>query len=179
MQTCGAPIASQTTSMPGAAHVSKKELRFQRAASGASQSKFPRGWDEARVRGLLAHYESQTDEEAVGEDEAAVEGGTDTVMTVPKPLVPAVRELIAKAPTRRRRKSAVAAFDIRHAASLRSNPNVIAVHSPHCAPRNEGRPRHSRLRPFVAEGSLLRDFDEVTALNPRTPAWLAVASLES
>ena len=68
----------------------------QKKASPMTQSKFLPGWDEARVRSLLAHYESQTDEEAVAEDEAAVEGGTDTVMTVPKPLVPAVRELIAK-----------------------------------------------------------------------------------
>ena len=29
------------------------------------QSKFPAGWDEQRVRRVLAHYESQTDEEAV------------------------------------------------------------------------------------------------------------------
>ena len=61
-----------------------------------TQNKFPPGWDEARVRNVLAHYESQTEEEAVAEDEAAVEGAADTVMTVPKPLVPAVRELIAK-----------------------------------------------------------------------------------
>jgi hypothetical protein len=58
--------------------------------------KFPVGWDEARVRGVLAHYESQSEEEAVAEDEAATESRADTVMTVPKPLVPAVRELIAK-----------------------------------------------------------------------------------
>jgi archaeosine-15-forming tRNA-guanine transglycosylase len=61
-----------------------------------TQKSFPPGWDEARVRDVLAHYESQSDEEAVAEDEALVESTADTVMTVPKPLVPAVRELIAK-----------------------------------------------------------------------------------
>ena len=61
-----------------------------------TQSKFPPGWDEARVRSVLAHYEGQTEDEAVAEDEAATESTADTVMTVPKPLVPAVRELIAK-----------------------------------------------------------------------------------
>jgi len=61
-----------------------------------TQNKFPPGWDEARVRNVLAHYESQTEDEAVAEDEAAVEGAADTVMTMPKPLVQAVRELIAK-----------------------------------------------------------------------------------
>jgi hypothetical protein len=58
------------------------------------QSKFPPGWDEQRVRRVLEHYESQSDEEAVAEDEAGV--STSTVMNVPEELVPAVRELIAK-----------------------------------------------------------------------------------
>ena len=34
--------------------------------------------------------------QTVTENEAATESTADTVMTVPKPLVPAVRELIAK-----------------------------------------------------------------------------------
>ena len=57
---------------------------------------FPPGWDEARVRKVLAHYEEQTEEEAVAEDEAAFEEATQTVMEVPHALVPAIRELIAK-----------------------------------------------------------------------------------
>ena len=57
---------------------------------------FPPGWDEARVEKVLAHYEEQSEEEAVAEDEAAIENSADTLMAVPKPLVPAVRELIAK-----------------------------------------------------------------------------------
>lgn len=60
------------------------------------QNKFPPGWDEARVRRVLEHYESQTDEEAVAEDEASFEATTQTAMEVPVDLVPAVRELIAK-----------------------------------------------------------------------------------
>jgi len=60
------------------------------------QNKFPPGWDEARVRRVLEHYESQTDEEAVAEDEASFEATTHTAMEVPVALVPAVRELIAK-----------------------------------------------------------------------------------
>ena len=35
------------------------------------QSEFPLGWDEKRVKETLTHYESQTEEEAVAEDEAA------------------------------------------------------------------------------------------------------------
>lgn len=59
-------------------------------------TKYPAGWDEARVRRVLDHYEQQTDEEAVAEDEAAYESTTHTVMEVPVELVPAVRELLAK-----------------------------------------------------------------------------------
>lgn len=60
-----------------------------------SQNKFPTGWDEAKVRRVLAHYEEQTEEEALIEDEAGIES-SETVMNVPHDLVPKVRELIAK-----------------------------------------------------------------------------------
>jgi hypothetical protein len=60
------------------------------------QPKFPPGWDAERVRQVLIHYEEQTEDEAVAEDEAAFEDSTQTVMEVPNELVPAVRELIAK-----------------------------------------------------------------------------------
>jgi hypothetical protein len=42
------------------------------------------------------HYEEQTEDEAVAEDEAAFEDSTQTVMEVPNELVPAIRELIAR-----------------------------------------------------------------------------------
>ena len=60
------------------------------------QSKFPPGWDEERVKKVLAHYESQTEEEAVAEDEAAFTEVDQTVMEIPTELVPKVRELLAK-----------------------------------------------------------------------------------
>jgi hypothetical protein len=60
------------------------------------QSTFPPGWDEQRVRRVLAHYKKQTEEEAVAEDEAAAEDANQTVMEIPRELVPAVRELIVK-----------------------------------------------------------------------------------
>lgn len=37
------------------------------------QGNYPPGWDEARVSRVLAHYEEQTEAEAVAEDEAAFE----------------------------------------------------------------------------------------------------------
>ena len=57
---------------------------------------FPQGWDEERVRRVLAHCEHQSDEEAVAEDEAACESTTHPVMEIPVDLVPEVRELLAK-----------------------------------------------------------------------------------
>jgi len=59
-------------------------------------SKFPPGWDEERVRRLLAYYEQQTEEEAVAEDEAAFEQEGQTFIAVPNELLPKVRELIAR-----------------------------------------------------------------------------------
>lgn len=58
------------------------------------QSCFPEGWDEARVRRVLEHYERQSDDAAVAEDEASPEATTDTLMVVPVELVPTVRRLI-------------------------------------------------------------------------------------
>ncbi len=60
------------------------------------KSNFPPGWDEERVQRVLASYESQSEEEAVAEDEAAFESPTETLMEIPIDLVPAVRELIAR-----------------------------------------------------------------------------------
>jgi hypothetical protein len=60
-----------------------------------SQNKFPAGWDEDKVRRVLAYYEEQSEEDALIEDEAGVEP-SDTVMKVPHDLVAKVRELIAK-----------------------------------------------------------------------------------
>lgn len=68
------------------------------------ENRFPPGWDENRVRRLLDHYESQTQDEAVAEDEAAFEDRTQSVIEVPIDLVPAVRDLIAE--HEKRRKSA-------------------------------------------------------------------------
>lgn len=69
----------------------RKWLHFE-----MKQNKFPPGWDEERVKRVLVHYESQTEEEAVAEDEAAFEAADQTIMEVPTELVPQVRELIAK-----------------------------------------------------------------------------------
>ena len=60
-----------------------------------SKTKFAADWDEQKVRRVLAHYEAQTGEDALVEDESGVQP-SDTVMNIPRELVPKVRELIAK-----------------------------------------------------------------------------------
>ena len=59
------------------------------------KNSFPKGWDEKRVHKVLAHYESQSEEEAVAEDEAAYEDSKQTFMEIPNELLPEVRGLIA------------------------------------------------------------------------------------
>ena len=60
------------------------------------QNKFSSGWDEERVQSVIAHYEQQTEDEAVAEDEAALRNEASMLIEVPIELVPAVRELITK-----------------------------------------------------------------------------------
>jgi hypothetical protein len=67
----------------------------QKKEKSMSHNKFPDGWDEERVQQVLAYYEQQTEDDALAEDEAGV-APSETVMSVPRDLVPKVRELIAK-----------------------------------------------------------------------------------
>jgi hypothetical protein len=60
------------------------------------QTRYPTGWNEERVRKLLQHYETQTEEEAVAEDEAAFRRRDQAVMVVPKHLVPTITRMIAR-----------------------------------------------------------------------------------
>ena len=61
-----------------------------------NEQRFPAGWDEQRVQRLLAELDARTDEEWVAADEeAAAEGGGQTVVTIPTALLPAVRQLLA------------------------------------------------------------------------------------
>ena len=61
-----------------------------------SEQRFPPGWDEERVREVLAHYENQSEDEQFAEIEAAREAEGITMMAVPTELVPAVRALIVR-----------------------------------------------------------------------------------
>ena len=57
---------------------------------------FPPGWDEERVRQVLAHYAFQTGDEAVAEDEAAFKGKKRAVVEVPIELMSAIREQLGQ-----------------------------------------------------------------------------------
>jgi hypothetical protein len=65
-------------------------------------AKYPRGWDRTRAQRVLDYYESQTDAEAAAEIEAGLDS---TTIEVPRALVPAVRQLIAKRKAARRKKT--------------------------------------------------------------------------
>lgn len=60
------------------------------------KNEFPKDWNEARVRKVLAHYERQTEEDAVAEDEAAWKDRSATFIEVPIKLLPRIRALLAK-----------------------------------------------------------------------------------
>lgn len=60
------------------------------------ENRFPKGWDENRAQQVLAHYEAQSEEEAMAEDEAAWEDRSTTFIEIPEKLLPRVRELLAK-----------------------------------------------------------------------------------
>ncbi|MDZ7697075.1 MAG: hypothetical protein U5R49_09210 [Deltaproteobacteria bacterium] len=60
------------------------------------QSKFPKGWDENRVKRVLEHYDTLKEDEAVAEDESAWENPSQTFMEIPNDLVPTIRELLAR-----------------------------------------------------------------------------------
>jgi hypothetical protein len=61
-----------------------------------NEQRFPTGWDEERVKRLLAELDARTDEEWIVADEAAAaDGDGETVITVPTALLPEIRRLLA------------------------------------------------------------------------------------
>lgn len=60
------------------------------------KNNYPPGWNLERVRRLIQRYETQTDEEAIAEDEAAFEDQTQAFMEIPNELLPSVRALLAE-----------------------------------------------------------------------------------
>ena len=57
---------------------------------------YPPGWNEERVRQVIAHYDNQTEEEQAAEIESAITAAGQTMMSVPSDLVPKIAWLIAQ-----------------------------------------------------------------------------------
>jgi hypothetical protein len=93
----------------------------------SKRNRFPAGWNQERVDALLHHYEEQTEDEAVAEDEAAFRKRDQTVMVVPKRLVPAITKLITREETLALRKGRNAA--------LQPTPSARKKRSPRAAER--------------------------------------------
>ena len=68
-----------------------------------SKNKYPRGWNEARIRKVIEYYDAQTEDDEAAEIQSALAG---TTMEVPKALVPVVRDLIATRKSTHARKRA-------------------------------------------------------------------------
>jgi len=60
-----------------------------------TKQQFPPGWNEERVRQVLAHYENQTEDEQFAEIEAARDTEGITMMAVPSDRVPEVLALLS------------------------------------------------------------------------------------
>lgn len=58
--------------------------------------KYPKGWNAKQIKDLADHYENQSPDEAVAEDEAAYRSTRLTMMAVPVKLVPKVQKMISK-----------------------------------------------------------------------------------
>ncbi len=58
----------------------------EKARKMRNANRFPDRWDEDRVRRLLDHYESQTEDETAAEDEAVLEDPDKTLMEIPKKI---------------------------------------------------------------------------------------------
>lgn len=57
----------------------------------------PKGWDEKRVRDLIAELDARSEDEWVVADEASVANeGQQTLIAVPITLLPAIRKLLAE-----------------------------------------------------------------------------------
>ncbi len=63
-----------------------------------SDQQLPQGWDEARIREVIDHYDAQDKEERAAEIDAAWEAEGMTIMSVPTELVPEVRATLAHKP---------------------------------------------------------------------------------
>ena len=70
------------------------------------KQKYPRGWNEEKVRKVLEYYERQTEDEEYADIEAARKRANITLMGVPTKLVPQVHALLAREQRKNRKRVA-------------------------------------------------------------------------
>ena len=59
-------------------------------------NRYPKGWDAKSIQALIDHYDNQSEDDAVAEDEAAYLSTRVTMMAIPVELVPQVKKLLAR-----------------------------------------------------------------------------------
>ena len=74
----------------------KTKLRSTRRSKRKDPNRYPKGWDARSIQSLIDHYDNQTEDDAVAEDQAAYRSTLVTMMAVPVELVPKVQKLLAR-----------------------------------------------------------------------------------
>lgn len=69
-----------------------------------NKNKFPKGWDEAKVQRVLDYYENQTEEEAAAEIEAMFARPDETIIAVPRRMLPRVQSFVTRLRAAERKK---------------------------------------------------------------------------
>jgi len=59
-------------------------------------NKYPKGWNYARVQGVIEHFDRQSDDDAVAEAQAAWENSRVRMMAITVELVSQVESLLAE-----------------------------------------------------------------------------------
>ena len=67
-----------------------------RNEAAMKRKRYPAGWNKARIRTVADHYETQSENKAEQEDEAAFSKPGQTVKVVPRRLVSEITRLIEK-----------------------------------------------------------------------------------
>jgi len=71
-----------------------------------SLNKYPKGWNKKKIDALIKHYEEQTEDEEVAEDEAAFNDPDQTVVLIPRALLPKVNKLLSAHSARKKSPAA-------------------------------------------------------------------------
>ena len=76
----------------------KKNTHHPRTTRKARKpsTRYPKGWDARSIKAIAAHYDNQSEGDAVAEHDAAYRSTLVTMMAIPVELVPKVQKLLAK-----------------------------------------------------------------------------------